>query len=86
MFTRYTILRLAGPEVFYIDTLLIKNEFVEKTAKSTSLHKRCVLPTVSKLFHHCFKPKRIYCVLNSKYIFYVNASIQMGCLLEVKIY
>ena len=70
MFTRYTILSAVGPEVTYIHTLLSYNEFLTKTAKSISLHKRRV-----NQFHHCFKPQRIYCVLNSKDIIYINASI-----------
>ena len=74
MFT-WHILSRVGPEVFYTDTLLIYNEFLDKTAESISLHKRRVLPTVPKLFHNCFKPQRIYCFLNSKYIIYINASI-----------
>ena len=42
MFTRYAILRRVGPEVFYIDTLLIENEFLDKTAKFITLRKRRV--------------------------------------------
>ena len=71
MFTRYAILSCVGPEVTYIHHILLSsNEFLNKTAKSISLHKRRV-----NQFHHCFKPQRIYCVLNSKYIIYINASI-----------
>ena len=42
MFTRYTILSGVGPEVFYIDTLVISNEFLDKTAKFIILRKRRV--------------------------------------------
>ena len=43
MFTRYAILSCVGPEVTYIHHILLSsNEFLNKTAKSISLHKRRV--------------------------------------------